>query len=214
MAQTSTMVAHQFEDAEQQRGAATLGMWMFLATEVLFFGVLFLAYAVYRYLDPQAFVAGGDLMKKTLGTVNTGILLTSSLVVAWAVRAAKLAQKRTLILLLAATAGLGLLFDGLKFYEYYGHIRDHLLPGVDVSNPKAAAPAVQLFLVLYYVMTGVHAVHVLIGILLFTTLAILVSRGHFLGERATTIENSALYWHFVDLVWIFLYPLFYLIGGT
>jgi cytochrome c oxidase subunit 3 len=207
------LVAHQFEEPVQQLEAAKLGMWIFLATEIMFFGAMIFAYTVYRHGFPAGFRAAGEHMELDIGTVNTALLLTSSLFAALAVRYARIGAKGRLVLFLALTAGAGLLFDGLKLYEYRAHYRDGFFPGLSWTYEGPHAPAVKLVFVLYYVMTGVHAVHVAIGVGLFAVLAVQAYRGRFLRERGTTVQVSALYWHFVDIVWIFLYPLFYLIGG-
>jgi cytochrome c oxidase subunit 3 len=201
-----------FASTTQQRDAAHLGMWVFLATEVLFFGAMFLAYTVYRYLYPAGFEAAALHMDRGLGTINTGVLLTSSLTAALAVREARLGRLRQLVWALAATAVLGVLFDGLKLFEYREHFAEHLVPGWDFRYAGPEAPAVKLFFLLYFVMTGIHAIHVLIGCGLFSFLTVHAWRGRLAPSRAVVVENSALYWHFVDTVWIFLYPLLYLLS--
>lgn len=203
----------QYANAEQQRVTASVGMWVFLATEVMFFGGLFTAYAVYRMYYPQAFLAGSHLMETACGAINTFVLLTSSFTMALAVHSASTSRQTALRVFLLLTILLGSLFLGIKFYEYYQHYQDHKVPGVwwEYSGP-APSGHVEMFFLFYFLMTGLHAVHMTIGLglvglllvrsLLFETFA---ARYH------TPVENIGLYWHFVDVIWIFLYPLFYLI---
>jgi len=206
-------VADHFATLNQQHEAATLGMWVFLATEIMFFGTMIASYTMYRITYPQGFQAASLLMDKTIGTVNTAILLTSSLLVALAVRFAHAGEGRKIALCTALTALLGVVFDGLKFYEYGTHIADHLLPGVDFHYSGPFPRATRLFFVLYYVMTGVHALHVAIGVVIFLILTVQFLRSSKLTPRRRIIlANCGLYWHFVDIVWIFLYPFFYLVG--
>lgn len=211
---TPSQIAMSCEQRSHEQSVARLGMWVFLATEVLFFGGLMLAYTVYRHLYPAGFQHGSSLMAKGLGTINTAILLTSSLFAALAVRALRLAEKGKVVTFLVATACLGIGFDGLKFYEYGMHIRDHLLPGPNFTVAGAHGPAEQLFFVLYFIMTGVHALHVIIGVAIFSVVALKVHMATDLAATASTVENAALYWHFVDVIWVLLYPLFYLAGGS
>ncbi len=214
MSETATdhLVAEQFDDLEQQHEAAKLGMWVFLATEVLFFGGLFLAYTVYRYLYPDVFAAASRHTEVILGGSNTAVLLLSSTLMALAVRAAQLGRRRNLVWLLLGTALLGLLFMGIKGVEYYKDFTDHLVPGAsfvwDEANPQAA----EMFFWLYFAMTGLHAIHVTVGIVLMLVLAILAARRRFEHGNYMPIEIAGLYWHFVDIVWVFLFPLLYLAG--
>src|SRR6516165_887501 len=218
------LVAEQFDDAEQQRGATSLGMWIFLATEILFFGGLFCAYTLYRSLYPDAFAAGSHLLKVKFGASYTAMLLCSSLTMALGVRAAQLRQRKALMLYLVLTLLLGAAFVFIKLrYEWYGDYLERLVPGIDfapegenlavIQRFGAALPHVSLFMFLYFVMTGVHALHMVVGVGLLTTLLILAWRGHFTSGHYEPVELSGLYWHFVDIVWIFLFPLLYLIGG-
>ena len=209
----STDVAEHFATLSQQHEADTLGMWVFLATEIMFFGTMIASYTMYRITYPQGFQAAGLLMDKTIGTINTAILLTSSLLVALAVHFAHAEKDRKIALCTALTALLGIIFDGLKFYEYGTHIADHLLPGVDFHYSGPFPRATRLFFVLYYVMTGVHALHVAIGVGIFLVLTVQFLRSPKLTpHRRIILANCGLYWHFVDIVWIFLYPFFYLVG--
>lgn len=205
-------VAHQFNDATQQREAATLGMWVFLATEVLFFGGMFLAYTVYRTSDASAFRAASNHTLIFVGAANTAVLLISSFTMVLAVRAAEARRQFTAAGLLALTAGLGLVFLVVKGFEYRHEIFAGLLPGEGFHLESANPGIARMFFYLYFLMTGVHAVHVAVGVAL---LGIVATR-EFLASRpsklATAVDLLGLYWHFVDLVWVFLFPLLYLAG--
>ncbi|MGE3275717.1 MAG: cytochrome c oxidase subunit 3 family protein [Vicinamibacterales bacterium] len=208
------MLAPQFHSMAQQVAVSELGMWIFLATEVLFFGALFLAYTVYRAWYPDAFAAGSREMATAIGTANTAILIVSSFTVVLAIRGGRLGRPRTQGWMLAATIALGLVFLGLKAWEYTDHIRHHLFPGAGFEWPGEGAVAgqVQIFFTLYYVMTGLHALHMVIGVSVMAVLFVMARRGRFDATYHTPLEVSGLYWHFVDIIWIFLFPLFYLIG--
>ncbi|MEX0938560.1 MAG: cytochrome c oxidase subunit 3 family protein [Pirellulales bacterium] len=213
----SAHVAHHFDDATQQAHSATLGMWLFLATEVLFFGGMFLGYAQYRYLYPHAFAEGSHHLDVVLGTINTGILLASSLSVAMAIHGAQLGHRKTLIRLLVVTIVLGIAFLGIKAYEYWHKYQEHLVPGrrFDPHVPAGEAappPEMELFFSFYFTMTAVHALHMVIGIGVMIALVVMASRHRFSAEYYTPVEMSGLYWHFVDIVWVFLFPLLYLVG--
>lgn len=203
-------VGHQFETLEQEHEANNLGMWTFLATEVLFLGGMFLSYFAYRYLYGQAFTEASHHLYASIGTLNTAVLLTSSLTMALAVHAIRHNQRRAVTLLLLATAGLGTLFLGIKALEYYLDYREQLMPGWNYA-PAGLTNAGQseLFFLLYFIMTGIHALHLTIGVTLVTIVA---WRGHFSAQHYSGIENTGLYWHFVDVVWVFLYPMLYLVG--
>lgn len=212
---TDSRVAHQFDDAVQQHEADTLGMWTFLATEVLFFGGLFAAYAVYRFLYPEAFHIGGSFLDLPLGTLNTGILLTSSLTMALAVHAAQTEQQKKVALFLALTCAMGLVFLGIKSMEYSHKFEEGLFPGAGFHphlESEVAPAGLQLFFVLYFILTGLHALHVIIGIVMIGGLAAWVFWRGLPKNAAIAMELIGLYWHFVDVVWIFLFPLLYLIG--
>jgi cytochrome c oxidase subunit 3 len=210
----AVLVARQFDDAGQQRMASDLGMWVFLATEVLFFGALFAAYTATRLHDPQAFAIASRLTNVTLGSINTGVLLTSSLMMALAVRATKLGLRRTSIRFLWATAALGVVFLAIKFTEYYLDYTGHLVPALDFSHAGPHAGGVENFFYLYFFMTGVHSLHMVIGIAIVSVLAVMASRRRYTPEYFTPVELGGLYWHLVDVVWIFLYPLLYLVSRT
>jgi cytochrome c oxidase subunit III len=219
------VVAHHFEDLAQQQEANRLGLWLFLATEVLFFGVLITGYIVFRTVYPATFRAGSAHLNVVLGTVNTAILLTSSLLVALAVHAATdlsnlwqrpaeaTNKRRQVMLLLLATAALGLIFLGIKAYEYYRDFEEHLIPGFNFQWEGADARQAQLFFVLYFVTTGIHALHMIIGIAIAVIMAWLAQR-HWYDRDPIPVELYGLYWHFVDIVWIFVFPFYYLIGRT
>jgi cytochrome c oxidase subunit 3 len=210
----AVVVARQFDDPRQQRAAADLGMWVFLATEVLFFGALFVAYVAARLHDPQAFATASRLTNLTLGSVNTGVLLTSSLTMALAVRATKLGERRAAIVLLLATAALGTVFLGIKFTEYVLDWRDHLVPVLDFAQRGPHAGGVERFFYLYFFMTGVHSIHLIAGIATVLVLARMAARRDFSPGYFTPVELGGLYWHLVDIVWIFLYPLLYLVARS
>lgn len=205
-------VEEQYDDADQQREAATLGMWIFLATEVLFFGVLFASYTICRILYPDGFAAGSRHTDMALGTAETAVLLLSSCLIALAVREIKLDQQRLAAWLLAATAGLGVAFLTIHGFEYHQEYTEHLIPGLDFNQRGPHDHAVELFFWLYYCITGFHSLHVAVGVTVILVLAARVWRGSFGSQRYTTPELAALYWHLVDIVWIFVYPLLYLIG--
>lgn len=203
-------LAHHFENLEQQREANMLGMWSFLATEVLFFGALFTVYMVYRSAFPAAFAEASSHLDIVRGTINTFILLTSSLTVALAVRAAEQRNRRQMIFLLVATAVLGLIFLGIKATEYYTEYVDQLVPGLIFVWEGADALQARVFFSIYFVMTGLHAIHMIIGLGVVAVMIIYGARGGY-EVNPMPVERFGLYWHFVDIVWIFLFPLLYLI---
>src|SRR5258708_1032108 len=205
-------LAHHFEDLGQQKEAATLGMWVFLVTEILFFGGLFLTYLVYRSWYPGAFAAASHEMVIWAGTLNTAVLITSSLTMALAVRAAQMAAPRPLIWLLLATMALGCVFLGVKAFEYRTEFIEHHVPGPGFQFEGPYLRQAQIFFSLYFVMTGLHALHMIIGLGIMAVMLWWSIRGTITPEYASPIEISGLYWHFVDIVWIFLFPLLYLIG--
>ena len=208
----STAVAEQFETAEQQRHAATLGMWVFLATEVLFFGTLFLGYTVYRSLYPDAFHEASSHTLLAAGAINTAILLGSSFTMVLGVRAAELGRRKSVVLLLGATALLGVLFLGIKGFEYATEIREGFLPGDRFRFPGPESSHARIFFSFYFTMTGLHALHVSIGIVCLLCFAFRAYRAVSLEKLTTSIDLLGLYWHFVDVVWVFLFPLIYLVG--
>ncbi|AXK82297.1 cytochrome c oxidase subunit 3 family protein [Pseudolabrys taiwanensis] len=198
----------------QQHEAAQLGMWTFLATEILFFGGLVLAYLVYHYGYPQDFDAAARHTKIVLGTTNTAILLTSSFLVAWAVTAGKTGFGRGAAVLLAAAAGLGLIFLALKGLEYSEEYRERLVPALNFSFDAAHARGAQLFFVFYFVATGLHAIHVAVGIAILLAIANRARQQRYSADYHAPLTVAGLYWHFVDAVWVVLYALIYLPGRS
>jgi cytochrome c oxidase subunit 3 len=203
--------APQFNTPLQQHEAATLGMWTFLATEVLFFGGLLMAYAIYRHAYPSAWQEGSRHLKEYLGAINTGVLLTSSLTMALAVHFSHLHKKRPVQFALAATLLLGLAFLAIKATEYKLEFDEHLIPAVNFRFDGIDPQHVELFMVFYFLTTLLHATHMLVGLSLLTFLLLRTNRPTFLHNHPNTIEIIGLYWHFVDLVWIFLFPLLYMV---
>lgn len=189
-----------------------LGMWTFLATEILFFGGLFVAYAVLRLTYPDAFAAGARTMEFWLGTLNTAVLLTSSLFMAIGDRAVRANRRGLLALCLCATAFLGAVFLGIKAFEYHSKYVHHLIPGRRFQPGAPGGAPLQLVMFLYFAMTGLHAAHMVGGLLAVGWLLWLNARRRLSPERAEPVAIVGLYWHFVDCIWVFLYPLFYLPG--
>jgi cytochrome c oxidase subunit 3 len=202
---------HHFDDLGQQHDAATLGMWLFLATEVLFFGGLFAAYMLYRVWYPETFGAASRTLDITLGTVNTLVLIGSSLTMALAVHAAEKDQRRTLMMFLVLTMVLGAVFLGIKGVEYAHKFEEHHVPGLGFHFEGAAPERANLFFSLYFAMTGLHAAHMVIGLGIIAVMLVMAWRGRFSARWHTPIEITGLYWHFVDIIWIFLFPLLYLV---
>ena len=204
---------HHFDDMAQQAEASTLGMWVFLVTEIMFFGGLFLAYLVYRRADPMGFQEASNHLNVIWGAVNTVVLIVSSLTMALAVRAAQTsAPPKTQVGWIVATMILGATFLGVKVIEYADKFKHHLVPGPNFVWEGKYPAGAEMFYSLYFCMTGLHALHMIIGLGIMTTIAIMAWRGTFDEDYYTPVEVSGLYWHFVDIVWIFLFPLLYLIG--
>jgi cytochrome c oxidase subunit III len=197
-------------DLRLQREGVGLGMWFFLASEVLFFGGLFISYAIYRHFNAEAFRVAGAHTQIVYGSINTAILLTSSFTMTVALRAATLRIRRLTILCLGATALLGIAFLACKGLEYRQDIAEHLFPG---ANFPLSPPATQLFWGLYWIMTGIHAIHLTAGIGVVLVVLTLFQR-QIVPVQGSTMEGVAIYWHFVDSVWIVLYPLLYLAGRS
>jgi len=212
LAERRSALAHQFDDPAQQHEASSLGMWAFLLTEIMLFGGLFVGYTVYRTAYPAGFIAGSQHLDVLLGTLNTAILISSSLTMALSVHAAQVGHRQLLTRFLLLTMLLGLVFLGIKGYEYWHKYHESLVPGIRFSYDGPYQSQVQLFLVFYFLMTGLHALHMVIGLGLLAILAVLAWRGVFSPAYSTPVEIIGLYWHFVDIVWIFLYPLLYLLG--
>jgi cytochrome c oxidase subunit 3 len=219
------LVRHRLEEPyanlEQQHETASLGMWVFLATEVMFFGALFVGLGAYTYMHHEAFVKASEKLNWIIGAINTVVLLVSSLMMVLAVHAAKLGKEREAFLFLMLTALLGIAFLCFKGFEYYADWRDNLIPGWRFDPEEwiqkehlrpDQVPQVQLFLLFYWIMTGLHAVHVTLGIIAVLVIAVLTRRGYFSPVYYSPVDVTALYWHFVDTVWIFLLPMLYLLG--
>jgi cytochrome c oxidase subunit 3 len=212
---------HHFATEEQQRDSSNLGMWIFLATEVMFFGGLFCAYLIYRRWYFGDFAAASTSIDAALGGANTAVLICSSLTVVLAIWAAQTSRRGLLIVMLILTMLFGTTFLGIKGKEYKDKFKENHVPGASFSfehvpipghpdqfaNPKHA----QIFFALYFVMTGLHALHMIIGLGLFAWLLWMSWKGRFTPEYHTPLEIGGLYWHFVDIVWIYLFPLLYLI---
>lgn len=205
-------LGEQYQTLEQQHSTAELGMWIFLATEVMLFGGLFTSYTMYRTVYPAGFAEGSRHLDLVYGSVNTAVLIVSSLTMALAVRSAQLGRERALFWLLLATALLGSVFLAVKGVEYARHFAEGMVPGLVWRYAGPMAAQVQLFFVAYFVMTALHATHLSIGIVLVLISAGLARRSAFSIETHTPVEMLGLYWHFVDLIWIFLLPLLYLFG--
>jgi len=219
------VLQHQFDDLEQQRESFNLGMWLFLATEVMMFGGLFFAYTLYRWKNPVAFEVGASHLNHLVGTANTFVLLFSSWTMALAVHAAAERKARSLVFYLGITFLLGAVFLGVKGYEWYVDFQEGLIPGVNwtyYANPQHAHELVTknilpnnvlMYFVIYFMMTGLHAIHMIIGLGLVGTFMWMGARGKFTNGNDQPVEILGLYWHLVDIVWVFLFPLLYLIGG-
>jgi cytochrome c oxidase subunit 3 len=200
-----------FDDLEQQFEASAFGMWLFLVTEILFFGGLFTAYLIYRTQYPAAFAGASHQLNLVLGAVNTAVLISSSLTMAMAVWGAQLGRRNTQVVFLLLTMVLGFVFLGIKSVEYAHKFQEGLVPGTGFRYEGSDPVHAQLFFSLYFVMTGLHALHMIIGIGIMAVLTVMAWRGRFTRAYHTPVEVSGLYWHFVDIVWIFLFPLLYLI---
>ena len=226
---------HHFDTMPQQREAAVLGMWVFLLTEVLFFGGLFIVYTLYRMWYYEAFAAASKSISITPGLINTVVLIGSSLTMALSVRAAQTNQRKATVNWLLATIVLGTVFLGIKVYEYADKFEHHHVPGpsfqfasheggdaaahaapaegdhVATMGPEELERTTQLFFSLYFVMTGLHAIHMIVGVVILFVIAWMAHKGRFDSEWHAPVEMTGLYWHFVDIVWIFLFPLLYLV---
>jgi cytochrome c oxidase subunit 3 len=216
---------HHFENLEQQREAGTLGMWVFLVTEMMFFGGMFLAYTLYRSKYPEAFAIASNHLDIKLGAINTAVLIFSSFTMAMAVYSTQIGKRRPQIISLVLTIILGLSFLGIKAVEYYQKYEDHLIPGSLIPGnpfhpdphamhltPGVSMQHVQMFYWIYFAMTGMHALHMIIGVGLLSFLLYFSVKGRYSPEYHNPVEVIGLYWHFVDIVWIFLFPLLYLLG--
>jgi cytochrome c oxidase subunit 3 len=223
--------AHQFDTMEQQKESSTLGMWLFLVTEIMFFGGLFVAYVVYRTMYPAAFAAASSTLSVKWGSINTAVLICSSLTMALAIRSAQVNARKGAMGFLVATMLLGSAFLGIKAIEYHDKFVENHVPGHTLNTPfnfvledPSEARAIQaqdadyqrhaeIFFALYFIMTGIHATHMIIGLGILAVLLYYARRGKFDSEYYNPLEMTGLYWHFVDIVWIFLFPLLYLLGA-
>ena len=212
----STNLKHHFASADQQKDASTIGMWVFLVTEIMFFGGLFLAYFAYRQAYPEAFASASNKTNLWLGAANTTVLICSSLTMAMAVHFAALGKQKLLVIFLTLTLLLGGVFLGVKAYEYHDKWVHHEVPGMSNYDCEGCSDAghTPLFFSLYFGMTGLHATHMLIGFVILVILIFQAAKGKFSPGWYTPIEMFGLYWHFVDIVWIFLFPLLYLIDRS
>ncbi len=225
----STTLAHHFENYDQQREAASFGMWLFLAQEVLFFGGLFTVYLVYRTQNALDFAVASSELNVPLGFTNTLVLIASSVTVALAVKASQLGKRKALVGLLIVTLLLGCTFLVIKYFEYSAKFEHHTVPGLesfhfevpptliekyDMSPQRVATmqKRAEMFFSIYFTMTGLHALHMIIGIGIGIWLLFPSWKGKFNMNYHNPIENFGLYWHFVDIVWIWLFPLLYLLG--
>jgi cytochrome c oxidase subunit III len=205
-------LAHHFANVHQQAHAVRLGMWIFLATEVLLFGGLFVAYAGYRFLFIETFRAGSHHLNLVMGGVNTVILITSSLTVALGLRATIEGKPRQTVRLLAFTIACALGFLVIKAFEYHHHIEVGAVPGSGFRVAEMQGlPGASIFFALYFFSTGLHALHVIVGMIVLSWVLLRTSQGRFSPAYYTPVELGGLYWHLVDLIWIFLFPLLYLI---
>ena len=212
MSTKDVVLQHHFEDLEQQFEASSLGMWAFLVQEILFFGGLFAGYLVYRNLYPEAFVLGSAHLDIQLGGINTAVLICSSLTMALAVHAAQKGQKGKILAFLFLTLLLGSTFLGIKVVEYAHKVHDNLLPGNSFVFDGPYSDQVRIFYSFYFAMTGMHAFHMIVGAGFLIYLMVKASGGAYHEKYFTPVEMFGLYWHFVDIIWIFLFPLLYLLG--
>jgi len=208
-------LAHHFESLEQQTESSLFGMWIFLATEILFFGGALMAYMVYRRWYPDAFALASSHIAIMPGAINTAVLIISSLTMALAVHAAQTGERSKILFFIVVTMILGAAFLGIKGYEYHEKYVEGFIPGLGLEfrfpEPQYANNA-QIFFSIYFVLTGLHALHMIVGLGLMTWMFIWVKKGVIDTQYYAPIEIVGLYWHFVDIVWIFLFPLLYLIG--
>jgi cytochrome c oxidase subunit 3 len=205
---------HHYDTMDQQQAAAKLGMWVFLATEILMFSGLFLAYFIIRMFYPEMVLGAHEHLSKTAGGINTVVLLTSSYTMATAVRAAQVGENDKLIRNLIYTIGFAGVFMVVKYFEYSAKIEHGMLPGIFYTAHLHGydIPGLpHIFFGIYFCMTGLHGVHVLVGIGVLTWVLLRAKKKHFGPSYYTPVENVGLYWHLVDLVWIFLFPLLYLV---
>jgi cytochrome c oxidase subunit III len=205
----------QFDSADQQKEASTLGMWVFLITEIMFFGGMFAAYTVYRSWYPLVFAVASSSLNAPIGAANTCVLLLSSFTMVMAVRAGQLGRQKGIIVFLILTLIFGFAFLGIKAIEWNEKFEEHHIPGQAAFHLEGLAPAdqghAQLFFSLYFAMTGLHALHMVIGVGILLALILAARKGRYTADYYTPVDVAGLYWHFVDIIWIFLFPLLYLI---
>ncbi|HRV95035.1 MAG TPA: cytochrome c oxidase subunit 3 family protein [Anaerolineae bacterium] len=207
----SSLVAPYFKDIEQQRETNTLGMWVFLVTEVMLFGGIFLVYAVYYFNYHDAFSEAGKELNLVLASINTLVLLCSSLTMALAVYACQTDKQKMLVTFLTLTLILGAVFLGIKGFEYFEKYEHGLIPGANFHYEGEYPLQASLFFGLYFAATGLHATHMIVGGTILAIITVKAMRGFYTSVNYDTIENMGLYWHFVDIAWVFIFPLFYLI---
>jgi cytochrome c oxidase subunit III len=215
-AHTETLALRvQFDTEAQQRNASALGMWLFLITEIMFFGGMFAVYTVYRNWYPDVFAIASSSLNEVIGALNTGVLLLSSFTMVMAVRAGQLGQQKMIVIFLILTLLFGGIFLGVKAYEWNEKFEEHHIPGQAAFHLEGIQPGdqghAQLFFSIYFAMTGLHALHMVIGVGILLNLIRQARKGRFSASYYTPIDVAGLYWHFVDVIWIFLFPLLYLI---
>lgn len=204
--------AHHFESAEAEYNASKLGTWLFLMTEILMFGGLFVGYAIYHHDMPATFEAGSKFLDVKMGTLNTVVLLFSSLTMALSIYYAQIGKKAQVLYSLYITLACGVVFMIVKAFEYSHKIHDGLLPGRLFSHAAEAGTDLPIYFSFYFCMTGLHGFHVLVGMGLITWLIVRAHKGHFGPKYYTPLECVGLFWHLIDLIWIYLFPLLYLVG--
>jgi cytochrome c oxidase subunit 3 len=202
----------QFANPQQQRETASFGMWVFIVSEMMLFGGLFMAFTVYRTSYPRAFDQGSAGMDILLGSINTAVLICSSFTMALAVHSAQMGRRNLVNLFLSVTMVIGCIFLGIKFTEYYKHFLDHKVPGLWFDSAGVNSGRIQLFYFFYFVMTLLHAFHMIVGLGLLTFTTLRNVAGQITAEYYNPIEVAGLYWHFIDIIWVFLYAIFYIPG--
>lgn len=209
---TPAHLQHHFHDMGQQTESAKLGMWIFLLTEILLFGGLFVAYSIFRAADPTMFYNAHKHLDVTLGTINTIVLITSSLTIALAIRNIQLGRRKQSLVLLGTTILMAAAFLFIKYLEYSHKFHLGQLPGKYYTYTGIAGDNPHIFFSVYFLMTGLHGIHVLVGIIVISVMMFRTNRGDFSPEYYTPLELTGLYWHLVDIIWIYLFPLLYLVG--
>ncbi len=205
-------LAHHFHSMEQQHESVKLGVWLFLVTEVLLFGGLFCFYAIYRAWNPEMFINANEYLDVKLGAINTLVLIFSSLTVALATRSIQLDKPKQTVGFLIVTIGCAATFLVIKYFEYSHKFHDGLLPGKFFTNLAVEGTNPHIFFSIYFAMTGLHGLHVVGGMVFLGWVTLRTMKGAYSSEYYTPVEMGGLYWHLVDLIWIYLFPLLYLIG--